>query len=153
MPETSAGLQFRPAQRSDIAHVAAIEARVHAGPWSPAQLADCLAPGNGFWVVESGGEIAAYAVVQEVLDEASLLNIAVDAPWQGQGLGRALLTFLLARAREHGMRQMFLEVRESNARAIALYESCGFKLVGRRKAYYGHLGGREDARVYSLELA
>jgi ribosomal-protein-alanine N-acetyltransferase len=65
-------------------------------------------------------------------------------------VGRQLLTHAVAAAREHGIREIYLEVRDSNARAIAMYESAGFVGIGRRRRYYHD--PVEDARVLRLAL-
>ena len=71
---------------------------------------------------------------------------------RGRGVGRQMLKLLLERARQAGMGDVFLEVRPSNLHAIALYQSLGFIEVGRRKAYYQAVDGREDALVLKLSL-
>ena len=158
MSETPAQCQRpRLARREELPALAAIERRVHRAPWGLAQFVECLDIGHEIWVMEEtrekGVQAQAYAVVATVLDEASLLNLAVDAAWQGRGFGRLLLNFVLARARTCGARRMLLEVRPSNARAIYLYESSGFREVGRRRGYYSGPSGVEDALLYSAELA
>jgi ribosomal-protein-alanine N-acetyltransferase len=83
-----------------------------------------------------------------VVDEAHLLNVAVSAEKQGQGLGRFLLNQAVACARGLGMESVLLEVRPSNTRALEIYERYGFKQIGRRKGYYPAADGqREDAIV------
>jgi ribosomal protein S18 acetylase RimI-like enzyme len=69
-----------------------------------------------------------------------------------RGVARALLTMLLLRARRAGMLHAFLEVRPSNAPAMALYESMGFQRIGLRRGYYQAQAGREDAIVYRKSL-
>ena len=69
-----------------------------------------------------------------------------------QPLGRRLLDHLASTAREAGATQLFLEVRPSNAAALALYARAGFETIGRRKGYYPAAGGREDALVMRLPL-
>jgi len=82
-----------------------------------------------------------------------LLNITVAPEYQRQGWGRVMLDALALWARGLGAQWLWLEVRVSNTRAIAIYESHGYRRVGLRKAYYpaGH-GQREDAVVMSLRL-
>jgi len=63
-----------------------------------------------------------------------------------------MLRLCIERARLAGMEAMFLEVRPSNPRAIALYHAEGFVQVGRRKGYYQAESGREDALVLKLDL-
>jgi GNAT superfamily N-acetyltransferase len=86
-------------------------------------------------------------------DEAHLLNVAVAAEWQGQGLGRFLLNQSVARARGLGMEAMLLEVRPANTRALDIYQRYGFKQIGRRKGYYpADNGQREDAIVMRIAI-
>jgi len=148
-------LRFRPMRRSDLEAVARLEQAAHPFPWSREQILDSLRAGHAMWLCcqeQSGGEkaeVLGYGVLSWVLDEASLLTLAVAPRRQGRGIGRALLNFLLAQAREQDMTRVFLEVRESNSRAILLYESSGFALVGRRRGYYPGERGREDALLYA----
>ncbi len=87
------------------------------------------------------------------VDELHLLNLTVAPPHQGRGHGSFLLDALCAQARSSGSRQLWLEVRQSNARASALYLRCGFRVIGTRRGYYPADGGRrEDATVMSLAL-
>ena len=80
--------------------------------------------------------------------ECHILNLAIHPDWQGRGLGRKLMNRLLGLARQHQADTAFLEVRESNEAALALYRSMGFNEVGLRRSYYPALGGREDALVF-----
>jgi Acetyltransferases len=79
-----------------------------------------------------------------------LENIVVAEGRQRQGLGRMLLQALIAAAGAHKAKSIFLEVRESNAAARALYENCGFSITGRRKSYYKD--PPEEALQYTLAL-
>ena len=98
------------------------------------------------------GEVRAYAILIPVLDEAELLNIGVAGAHQRKGLGREMLTGMLNAAREKNMRRVFLEVRSSNAAAIALYRSAGFGEIGLRRGYYRNANGSEDAITMACEL-
>jgi ribosomal-protein-alanine N-acetyltransferase len=87
------------------------------------------------------------------VDEAHLLDVAVAAERQGEGIGRWLLDKATSRAREQGMQSMLLEVRPSNERAQQVYLRYGFTEIGRRRGYYpAQEGQREDAIVMRLEL-
>ncbi|HEY8671862.1 MAG TPA: GNAT family N-acetyltransferase [Terriglobales bacterium] len=77
-------------------------------------------------------------------------NIVVAAGRQRRGFGKMLLQALIAAAGAHKAKSIFLEVRESNAAARALYENCGFSITGRRKSYYKD--PPEDALHYTLAL-
>lgn len=119
------------------------------GPWSEAlfqaaldnpSMAVLLALGEG-------GGLLGYAVLSAVLDEGNLDNIAVAPDYRRQGVADALLSALIGFGREH-LSVLMLEVRASNAPAIALYEKHGFTPVGRRKNYYG--APKEDAILMTL---
>jgi ribosomal-protein-alanine N-acetyltransferase len=144
--------RFRPMQFEDLDRIMEIEPKIYSHPWSRGNFADSLHAGYSCWVYESEGEVAGYAVMMSVLDEAHLLNISIAGERQGQGLGRALLNHLVDTARRHGATMMFLEVRPSNKNAIALYESMGFNEFSIRKGYYPAHNGREDAILMGLAL-
>lgn len=88
-------------------------------------------------------------VALEAADEGEILNLAVSPAGRRHGLGRALVEQAVATLRERGVGQIYLEVRESNAPARALYAARGFKEVGRRKQYYRR--PVEDAIVLRLD--
>lgn len=134
---------------ADIDNILTIEERVYAYPWSRGNFTDSFLSGyEAFGLRDSGHEIVAYFVVMPVLDELHLLNFAVDLPYQGKGNGKLLMDRLFAYANEHAYASILLEVRRSNARAIAVYENAGFSSIGVRKGYYpAHENQREDAIV------
>ncbi len=140
----------------DLPAVVAAEAALHPSPWTPGNFLDSIAAGHALWVAESVSKeqraLLGYAVTSQVLDEAHLLNISMLAAAQRAGRGRALLDHLFGEARAAGATRMFLEVRQSNAAAIALYARGGFVEIGRRKGYYPGRDGREDAIVMAKTL-
>lgn len=141
---------WRPMREADLPAVAALEARSHAAPWTQGNFRDAIAAGYGAIVGEAEGRVIAYGVLMLAPAEAQLLNLTVAAPARRRGLGRRLLRRLLADAVGLGARQCFLEVRESNHAAIALYLREGFAPVARRPAYYPPAAvadRREDALV------
>ena len=93
-----------------------------------------------------------FIVYSQVLDEASIHNIAVRAQRHGEGLGRMLVDGSLLRMKSAGATRCLLEVRRSNSAAQGLYESAGFELDGERKDYYPGGGGRENALLMSRKL-
>lgn len=99
------------------------------------------------------GEMAAFAITQIVLDEATLFNIAVDPAFQRRGLGRALLEQVIDEVEKRGVVTLWLEVRASNVAAIALYESLGFNEATIRRNYYPTVDGREDAIIMALPIS
>ncbi|UCF21380.1 MAG: ribosomal protein S18-alanine N-acetyltransferase [Gemmatimonadota bacterium] len=142
---------LRPMSEADLEYVMEIERSSFSTPWSRSSFQGLLSRDDAsLWVAEVAGEVVGYAVVWYVLKEAELGNLAVDAEWRRLGLGRRLLDWALARARERGTERIFLEVRESNLAAQELYRRCGFLRVGLRRRYYR--APVEDALVLCLEL-
>ena len=135
---------LRDMTEDDLDAVLAIERSVHAHPWTPGNFSDALRSRYQCKLYESQmREVVGYAVMMLAVDEAELLDIAIAASQQRKGHGRKLLDQMLALARKHAMRRMVLEVRASNASAIALYRSAGFSDIGLRRDYYPAHGGRE----------
>jgi ribosomal-protein-alanine N-acetyltransferase len=147
-------LDYAPMTVADIDDVTALENRVFPHPWSRANFTDSIACGYDAWVVRDPlGELAGYFLLMYAVDEAHLLDVAVAAERQGEGLGRYLLDKAAQRAREHEMQSILLEVRPTNERALQVYVKYGFAEIGRRKGYYpAHEGQREDAIVMRFEL-
>ena len=147
-------LAFAPMAPGDLDEVHALECSVFPHPWSRTNFSDSLASGYDAWTVRDlAGELAGYYLLMYAVDEAHLLDVAVAAHRQRQGLGRYLLERIGARAREQGMESILLEVRPSNERALEVYRRYGYREIGRRKGYYpAHAGLREDAIVMRLDL-
>lgn len=156
MPDSAqlAQLRFAPMATGDLDEVWALEQSVFPYPWSRANFADSLNSGYDCWTVrDPQGALVGYYLLMYAVDEAHLLDVAVAADRQGQGLGRHLMDRIAARAREQGMASVLLEVRPSNERAMEVYRRYGYAGIGRRKGYYpAGPGGREDAIVMRLEL-
>ena len=137
---------MRAMTHADLDAVLAIEQAVQAYPWTRGNFADALDNGYLCCVDETeGGEIRGYAILMQAADEAELLTIGVAAARQRKGLGRAILSEMLSIARARQLRRVFLEVRSTNAAAIALYRSAGFSEIGTRHGYYKNADGSEDA--------
>ena len=147
-------LAYRPMVMDDVDEVFALEASVYPHPWSRGNFVDSLSSGYSGWVLrDDAGALAGYYLLMKVVDEGHLLNVAVAAPYQRQGLGRYLLDKVGECARGLGLDSILLEVRPSNLRALKVYERYGYTEIGRRKAYYpAHNGQREDAIVMRLPL-
>jgi ribosomal-protein-alanine N-acetyltransferase len=144
-----ARLNYEPMQKTDLDEVLALEESVYPHPWSMANFVDSLNSNYEAWVLrDRDGDLLGYFLLMAVVDESHLLNVAVSAIKQGQGLGRFLLNQAVACSRGLGMESVLLEVRPSNTRALKIYERYGFKQIGRRKGYYPAANGqREDAIV------
>ena len=152
---------LRGAGPRDAKNIAIIDVAASAYPWSETQLTDACTDtpptaGNTFsesvLLLESAGETCGFAVYCLVLDQGSILNIAVHPSWQGRGGARILLQGVLDLLCKCGAQRYLLEVRASNTAARGLYNSLGFQLDGVRKNYYPTDNGREDALLMSKPL-
>jgi ribosomal-protein-alanine N-acetyltransferase len=144
---------IREMRQGDLPRVAGIEREAYEFPWSPGIFRDCLLAGYTSLVTEERGEIAGYAIMSVAAGEAHLLNLCVAAGVRRHGHGTRLLEYVLARALTVGAERLYLEVRPSNAAALALYKAKGFEQIGVRRAYYRAANGSEDAVVLALRLA
>ncbi|HLX98780.1 MAG TPA: ribosomal protein S18-alanine N-acetyltransferase [Roseiarcus sp.] len=129
-------------------------ARLHgqgfAHPWSAHELQALIADSStvGAAALDPvNGRLRGFALSRLAADEAEILTIAVDAAFQGEGIGRALLAGHLRQVANLGAKAMFLEVARDNAPALALYERFGFVKVGERAGYYRRKDGTRAAAV------
>jgi ribosomal-protein-alanine N-acetyltransferase len=146
-------IQVRSMRVEDLDMVSALENASYEFPWSPGIFGDCLKAGHPCWVLCVGEAGAGYGILSTGAGEAHVLNLCIGPDWRGRGLGRHLLGRLLDVARWNGAERVFLEVRPSNPLARTLYESMGFREIGRRPRYYPARHGREDAIVMALDMA
>jgi ribosomal-protein-alanine N-acetyltransferase len=142
----------REMKHDDLAMVSDIERRSYEFPWSHGVFRDCLLAGYQNIVLIREDRVSGYGVLSIAAGEAHILNICVDPEFRSHGYGQKLLDELLFRARAASVREIFLEVRPSNERAIQLYRKKGFHQVANRPAYYQANEGREDAAVFSKKL-
>ena len=138
-----------PMEERHLAALAEIEKACFHAPWSADMLREELGKGL-FLVAEQDGAVAGYVGCQTVLDEGYITNVAVSPACRRQGIGRALVGALASHARGQGLSFVTLEVRASNAPALALYEGAGFRRVGVRKNFY--TAPAEDAVLMTLFL-
>ena len=137
----------RPMLEADLPRIHRIELASYEYPWSLGNFSDSLNAGYSVWVREADDEVIGYYVMMAAAGEAHLLNMTIAPSWRRHGLGRELLEHSLALARTHRAESLFLEVRPSNAAALALYHSSGFVDLAVRRQYYPGRNGREDALV------
>ena len=132
--------------------IAEIETLCFSDPWSEKSVASELNNRLSLWLVALDGDtVAGYVGSQSVLDEADMMNIAVHPDYRRQGIGRDLVLALAEALQKKGIRGLMLEVRQSNAPAIALYEQLGFQQVGMRPNYYRN--PKENALILRKELS
>ena len=143
--------QVRPLAPSDAQAIQGLlRESPEAAQWSPTAFLRGLAEGNCAWVAEEGGEVIGMVAARAAAGEAEILNLAVLPRHRRRGLARSLVECAIARARAAGAASVFLEVRETNSAARALYATLGFVAAGRRRDYYRD--PVEDAIVLSLPL-
>jgi ribosomal-protein-alanine N-acetyltransferase len=151
-PMTEPPVMIREMKHDDLAMVSDIERRSYEFPWSHGVFRDCLLAGYQTIVLVRDDVVAGYGVLSVAAGEAHILNICIDPDCRSRGYGEKLLDEMLFRARAASVRQIFLEVRPSNERALQLYRKKGFHKVADRPAYYQAHGGREDAAVLAKKL-
>ena len=106
-------------------------------------------PASRCWVAESGGAIVGVVVAWLLVDDIHIATIATHPAFRRQGIAQALLAHVLKLGAEEGALSSFLEVRESNLAAQAMYRKFGYEVTGRRPRYYKDNG--EDAILMTLE--
>lgn len=140
-----------PMHESHIAQIAALEQLCFSDPWSENSVRSELSNPLSLWLVaKEDGRVIGYVGSQSVLPEADVMNLAVAPDCRKKGIGRALMTALIAQLRSRGVTALFLEVRVGNLPAQSLYQSLGFVEVGRRPKYY--VNPIEDALILRKEL-
>jgi ribosomal-protein-alanine N-acetyltransferase len=155
-------MEIRLATEADLSQLVAVSAAADsAAHWTYEQWQEIFQteiPARLAWIAEEltaqeelavthavGFLVTQIGFPQNDAPDWELENIAVLPEFRRRGLGRELLTALLARARLQGAQRILLEVRESNRGAIHLYEATGFQQLGRRRAYY--VNPAEDALI------
>jgi ribosomal-protein-alanine N-acetyltransferase len=150
----------RPLVPRDLEAVLAIEmaARPWTTHWTPESYLGALGAGMRAWVAEFEGRVTGFILIRTMVakdssgpaGEAEILNLAVQESARRLGVGRALVETALGEAFAQGAGRAFLEVRESNAVACALYTALGFRAASRRPRYYRDPD--EDALILQIDL-
>ncbi|MGQ0813545.1 MAG: ribosomal protein S18-alanine N-acetyltransferase [Gemmatimonadota bacterium] len=144
-------VMIRKMRGTDLPRVMQIEKSTFTMPWSETTFRGLLRrTDSDLYVAELRDMVVGYSVFWAVTDQGELGNVAVAQERRGHGIGRQLVEAVLARASERGVREIFLEVRKSNAGAQNLYRAFGFSEIGKRRNYY--LEPAEDALVMRLDL-
>ena len=121
----------------DISQVAEIERQIFSIPWSEKAFKDSMESDNTIYIVaKEDNNVTGYAGMYLSFEEGNITNVAVNPSSRRKGIGEKIVRDILNRAYEKGVRDVFLEVRETNSAAIALYEKIGFKEEGIRKNFY-----------------
>lgn len=143
-------MRFDRLEFKHLSQMAAIEREAFEMPWTESMFIPEVEDPSAYYVVGvRGDEVICYGGFHKVLDEAHITNIAVKSTERGKGIGKFLMSELIARAKLADITRMTLEVREGNIPAIKLYESFGFKVEGVRKKYYDN---KYDALIMWLTI-
>lgn len=141
----------RKANEEDTARIAEIERAVFSDAWSEAGIRETMEQKTaGIYVVEAGETTAGYVVIYSVLDESEVARIAVSPEFRRKGVAGLLLDTVISEGVSNGTVTWYLEVRESNSAARALYQKKGFRDIGIRKGFYEN--PKEDAVLMTLSL-
>ena len=142
-------LIIRNAVAADAAAVAAIEKACFSAPWSERQIEEEICKENAlFFIAEADGAVCGYVSAEDISGECYMNNLAVSQPFRGHDIGRKLMRRLIEATRLRGCKFLTLEVREGNAPARYIYETCGFSIAGVRKNFY--VAPQENASIYTL---
>ncbi|MEY0232999.1 ribosomal protein S18-alanine N-acetyltransferase [Providencia manganoxydans] len=139
-------------KQSDLATAFLIEKLSHDFPWSERVFYGNQGEKYHNIKISVDNQIVGFAITQCILDEATLFNIAIHPDYQGKGYGRVLMEHLIDDLSSKNVLTLWLEVRESNAAALHLYDKLGFHQVTVRKDYYPAKEEREDALILALTL-
>lgn len=152
-------ISVRQAVESDLHALVSLDALSNPHPWGESLVLDALKTRKN-WVIEGVEKtsdkypepLLAWLTASQWADQSELELIVVSLDARRQGLAKKLMTEWLAHAKQEGVSECLLEVRESNSGAISLYESFSFELVGRRKNYYQTEQGHEAACLFTFTM-
>ena len=143
-------MYIRAWEKTDLEILAKMEQSCFKDPWSKELLEDTFKyPYYHCYLAEEEGQVCGYCCLIVLFEDAEIGNIAVDAAFRGRGIATELMKTMHKKARDLGAKRCLLEVRVSNAPAIALYEKFGYQRYGVRAKYYED---GEDAFVMEKTL-
>ena len=130
-------MEYRRMEERDVEQVLAIEIATFSMPWSrEAFLESMNNPAHVYVVAVEEETIFGYCGMWGIAGEGQINNVAVREDVRGKGIGFEMMKFVLLEGERQGLEAFTLEVRESNAAAIHVYEKAGFKNAGIRKDFY-----------------
>ncbi len=148
----SAETAVRPATEDDLPSILAIEYASFTCPWSEESFREAFGAENvTVFAAERDGALVGFSCLLVIGEEAEILNVAASPESRRTGVGQMLLSRMLNEAEERGVRDVYLEVRDSNAAARSLYRKNGFAGIGVRRHYY--IKPREDAILMKKSLS
>ena len=132
--------------------MALIAASAHSHPMTESTIKSCFGELYSCVGIYQNDALCGFAILHQIFEDATLMDICVEPVHQGKGYGKALLDNVISLARKKDAEVLMLEVRESSVGAQALYVRAGFERSGSRKGYYKTDSGTEDAILMSLAL-
>lgn len=131
-------MEFRKAVPADAKDISVLAKRIFPDPWDERSVSDCICQSGAMCYVarEDDGTLTAYVLGRIIPPEGEIYRVAVRPERRRRGVGYRLLDYAMKCGRGAGLDNTFLEVRRSNAPAIALYRAYGFTEVGVRRGYY-----------------
>lgn len=140
LPNQEPSFSIRPAAEEDLSKIIELEKKCYPFPWTlEAFRMEFTKPFSNFLVLtddETDSVIAGYIVYWLMFDECHILNVATDPEWRGLGFAEKLIRQAINSALRKDAKKVFLEVRKSNAGAIALYQKLGFFIDHIKKNFY-----------------
>jgi len=134
---------------SDLDEVVKIEKDTFAKPWSKTDFINELQFSfSRFYIVKYKNKIIGYGGYRVFEDTAEIVNIAISKDFRRKSIGKKLLEFLINEIKDEKIKKIYLEVKEDNIPAINLYTNFRFKIIYRRRNYYGN----KDAFVMEKDL-
>ena len=152
LPPADEEITYRPAAAGDAAGAASLDRLCFRTPWSLSSFEGDLSGGKDTIYItarNSRDEIVGFAGIAYVMDEGEVNRVAVRPLYRARGIADRMMELLLTAAEQKGIKTQFLEVRESNRQAIALYKNHGFSVIGKRDGYYAETG--ENALIMRRE--
>lgn len=144
-------IEIIPMTEASARDVAELETVCFADPWPYQSFINTLSNDHAaYYTLYSDGSFAGYIGMYDLVDEVSIINVAVAPGSRGKGFGARLMNEAEEFAKERGCTSVALEVRESNLPARALYEKMGYVMYGRQKNYYTN--PKEDAILYCKKV-
>ncbi len=143
MPPADETITYRKAKLQDGSAFAGLDRLCFRNEWNEAAFNGELDGGkNAVYIAaeNSKGEIVGFAGAAFVSDEGEINRVAVHPLYRGRGIADHMMTALMEESRYRGAASLYLEVREANRSAIALYKNHGFRVTGKREGYYAETG-------------
>lgn len=151
MVNENENLILRTCSVNNLIRLLRIENRCFENPWTINMLvSEILNPDTHFLCLWKENEMIGYISLWLVIDTANINNIAIDMPFQNKGYGSYLLMKSIEALKTENIKEVTLEVRQSNESALKLYKSNGFEIIGVRKDYYKK--PTEDAYIMSKSI-